>query len=721
MSYSAELDIINVTDTTNFKALAGGKVWFGVPDGSPATVPGDRIQIYLARQGLADLAIAQPLDIGPGGQVIYSGTPAQIKVLVPYCVQIMNSLGVQKYYAPKSNGYIEKIQSIESTLATQTTEINKRVKTVATYADIFTALATASIGDQLSLSGHTIGGVGGGVFDVVSSVSLTADTGTTVINGSKAAVRQSNVVYPEDFGVTNGTGTAAFQNFVNCQRAKTITTAITITSAINLPSNCTIKFKSGGKVIWDSSSFPFAFVATSRQNIKLLHPVFESTVSVILSANAGFKAIACKDVRIISPKAINTNAFHAAPNAGSYAAVVADPTSASFNCCKDIIVTNPKVYGPGQDQRAGAGILMEHVIDWSVVGGLVENTGHGLQFWGGDANTNGALVNERKCKNGNVSGFSAKNCAGAVAWGSMGDNIHFSGIVGDTVHDVGIDFEGCIDCSATGGSIKDADNGCLSIFFLNRNVSFNGITCTQTVGGRALFRVYNSTLSQDNIGVSVSGCTFSSRAGLGYCDTASGPCESIKFTDNDLYNVVVDFTYSNNRYIDVSNNSFIFDIQLLASQAALKVGGASNSGKISVKDNNILSKVAQSSSQIGISATHSDFNTNCQFDIYGNKVSGFVVDIQTENTSTNAGISPIFRLKQNTFSSNSFSRVESGAGTSRVMLVDNYKPDGNFPVSLSTGTWDIGQKAFYDTPTAGGFIGEVRTSTGIKTFGAVSP
>jgi hypothetical protein len=114
MSYSAELNIINVTDPAQFKALAGGKVWFGVPNGSPATVPGDRIQIYLARQGLSDLAIAQPLDIGPGGQVMYSGAPAQIKVLVPYCVQIMNSLGVQKYYAPSAGDNIAKFNAIDA-------------------------------------------------------------------------------------------------------------------------------------------------------------------------------------------------------------------------------------------------------------------------------------------------------------------------------------------------------------------------------------------------------------------------------------------------------------------------------------------------------------------------------------------------------------------------------------------------------------------------------
>lgn len=188
MSYSAELDIINVTDTAQFKALAGGKVWFGVPDGSPATVAGDRIQVYLARQGLADLAIAQPLDIGPGGQVMYSGQPAQIKVLVPYCVQVMNSLGVQRYYAPKSNGYIEKFIEIDTAL----NYLVSAVITVEKYSDISAALLEMSIGDQFILSGHTVAGKGGGIFNVVSSSGRTANNGTCVINGALAAVRHSN-------------------------------------------------------------------------------------------------------------------------------------------------------------------------------------------------------------------------------------------------------------------------------------------------------------------------------------------------------------------------------------------------------------------------------------------------------------------------------------------------------------------------------------------------
>lgn len=194
MSYTAEFPIGYIPNPDKFGALAGGDVYFGVPNGNPASVPADRIQVYLARQGLADLAIAQPIDIGPGGVWYYNGSPAQIKVLVPYCVQILSSLGVQKYYAPAAGDEIAKFNALDAIVAVA-------VKTVATFADISAALTSATIGQQISLLGHTSPNIGGGIFDVVSAGALVTDTGTTVVNGAKAAVRQNqSPLTPQMFG-----------------------------------------------------------------------------------------------------------------------------------------------------------------------------------------------------------------------------------------------------------------------------------------------------------------------------------------------------------------------------------------------------------------------------------------------------------------------------------------------------------------------------------------
>lgn len=206
MSYTATFPFGYIPNPASFGVLAGGKVWFGVPNGNPAAVPADRIQIYLARQGLADLAIAQPLDIGPGGEWVYSGNPAQIKVLVPYCVQVQNSLGVQKYYAPAAGNEIADLNLLSAALI----RINKAVISV----DSFAALSTTAgaIGDQAITDGHTTSGIGSGLYNCVSSAGRTADGGRTAINGAIAWVLNDE----DSIHVTYyGNGTSAAQNAVN--------------------------------------------------------------------------------------------------------------------------------------------------------------------------------------------------------------------------------------------------------------------------------------------------------------------------------------------------------------------------------------------------------------------------------------------------------------------------------------------------------------------------
>jgi len=219
MSYTAEQPIQYTPDPSKLGALAGGKVWFGVPNGNPASVPGDRIQVYLARQGLSDLAIAQPIDIGPGGVWYYQGSPAQIKVLVPYSVQVMNSLGVQKYYAPLSGDEILAFQNMQSDIDNITASLNERILIV----DNFAALASAAvqIGDQVSTLGHTVSGVGGAVYSVVSPTGLISDGGYILVDGPIAFVAQGIENFPITlFGAQPG-GLVDAISAINLAKAKT--------------------------------------------------------------------------------------------------------------------------------------------------------------------------------------------------------------------------------------------------------------------------------------------------------------------------------------------------------------------------------------------------------------------------------------------------------------------------------------------------------------------
>ena len=108
---------------------------------------------------------------------------------------------VLKDSADASIWSVDNVLSLESAIAALAASV---IKTVTTYADISTALASLSIGNEFSLIGHTVAGTGGGIFDVVAAGSLVTNNGTVVVSGAKAAVRRiEGRLKPEMFGAIN--------------------------------------------------------------------------------------------------------------------------------------------------------------------------------------------------------------------------------------------------------------------------------------------------------------------------------------------------------------------------------------------------------------------------------------------------------------------------------------------------------------------------------------
>ncbi len=67
-------------------------------------------------------------------------------------------------------------------------QLNRAVKTVPNYTTLSTLSGT--IGDEVELIGHTVAGIGGGVFLCVDAAGLVGNTGTVVINGTIAWIRK---------------------------------------------------------------------------------------------------------------------------------------------------------------------------------------------------------------------------------------------------------------------------------------------------------------------------------------------------------------------------------------------------------------------------------------------------------------------------------------------------------------------------------------------------
>lgn len=143
---------------------------------------------------------------------------------------------------------VDNVQTLEGLINSATTQ---SVRTISTYADIYAALATLTVGQQFSLIGHTVAGVGGGIFDVTDAGSLATDSGLVVVNGTKAAARQNqSPLTPQMFGAL---GNIAGPNYADVLAAHDDTQAFKDMFAKNM--------------FWEIPWVPYGYKITDRLSI----------------------------------------------------------------------------------------------------------------------------------------------------------------------------------------------------------------------------------------------------------------------------------------------------------------------------------------------------------------------------------------------------------------------------------------------------------------------
>lgn len=84
------------------KALAGGKVYFGLPTYDPVQ-PENQKGVFIAQEDGETIRIDQPINLGNGGVPMYNGSPVILLVDGPYSMRVLDKNGASKYYAPKVN------------------------------------------------------------------------------------------------------------------------------------------------------------------------------------------------------------------------------------------------------------------------------------------------------------------------------------------------------------------------------------------------------------------------------------------------------------------------------------------------------------------------------------------------------------------------------------------------------------------------------------------
>ena len=154
-----------IADPAKGRPLFNADLYYGIPDLDP-TILANQIQISVRQEDGSVIPVAQPLNTGFGGILLYNGSP--VTVLIDefiFSFKALNNLGAQIYYEARAEAGL----SPESVVGTQDT-----------YADV-RALTASYPFEAIVVGGASVVGVGGDTFYYDSGDVSSADNGVTII------------------------------------------------------------------------------------------------------------------------------------------------------------------------------------------------------------------------------------------------------------------------------------------------------------------------------------------------------------------------------------------------------------------------------------------------------------------------------------------------------------------------------------------------------------
>ena len=217
-----------------------------------------------------------------------------------------------------------------------------------------------------------------------------------------------------------------------------------------------------------------------------------------------------------------------------------------------------------------------------------------ISWWGGGARISegGALEHLRRVRDVYIADNRLHGANGGV-YGNNGQNVVVARNVIRDMTDVGVDFEGCLDCLAYNNDVRNVGNFCYATFYAAANIVFrdnygeqngSGATLHERFGrGRygapkgiylAALRSANFAKVRDAITVSFLNNRFvwTGRSGFGAC--APSFFEELELRGNVFDNVVCDWTFRQTHTMRAIGNVFRFDRAPEAAQAILSSSAA---------------------------------------------------------------------------------------------------------------------------------------------------
>ena len=122
-------------------------------------------------------------------------------------------------------------------------------------------------------------------------------------------------------------------------------------------------------------------------------------------------------------------------------------------------------------RKVGMGVSLTFSNRVKVLGNTVVDARlHGIQFWGNWQWQ--TLASEDLIFANNY----VKNGGGVAIWGAGGRRVVMSGNIVDGANDVGLDLEWCQDSVITGNSVRNCENGGISLFYACKRITISGNT-----------------------------------------------------------------------------------------------------------------------------------------------------------------------------------------------------------------------------------------------------
>ncbi len=287
--------------------------------------------------------------------------------------------------------------------------------------------------------------------------------------------------------------------------------------------------------------------------------------------------------------------------------------------------------------RGPIGIYLTYVLRATVEGNRFRGTGHGVEWWGGNANDGWRSPAEVTGAGAiSITGNQCWDAGGSCVWGSMGVDVAVTGNTAVGCGDVCFDTEGGVRNLFTGNVARACGNGCYAAEFESEDATFSGNFAYADAKNPALALVlikHPSGRPFNHVRLTVSGNTLACGA---VCTAFYSEGEDgLVLAGNTLTNGVVQFANYTNSVV-VRGNTLRFTAALGA-QAAIAGPTLVNGHHSEIAENWIANEGPVAAGTTCIGQSWSDFNSADEMRIVRNTCLGFATGISTETNGGNPG------------------------------------------------------------------------------------